>query len=154
MQFKDQSFHLHQSLSLWLQIHLKFQVIELLKSTKTLQNVAQTTLVWFQSFAKNTSVFSLYLIIKQWPLGTIYYKGEQMQGTEKKRPYFYVRQFRRSQHCNFYGSVSNHYCKALFAYERSRLKEGSLLYVRIHSQVISMNISNVIIIALVVKFSR
>ena len=40
-----------QLLSLWLQIHLKFQVIELLKSTKTLQNVAQTTLVWFQSFA-------------------------------------------------------------------------------------------------------
>ena len=25
----------------------------------------------------------------------IYYKGEQMQGTEKKRPYFYVRQIRR-----------------------------------------------------------
>ena len=139
--------------SLWLQIHLKFQVIELLKSTKTLQNVAQTTLVWFQSFAKNTSVFSLYLIIKQWRLGTIYYKGEQMQGTEKKRPYFYVRQIRRSQHCNFYGTVSNH-CKALFAYERSRLKEGSLLYVRIHSQVISMNISFVIIIALVIWFRR
>ena len=148
MQFKDQSFHLH--------------TVTLLVVTNSFKIPSHRAPQIHENTSKccpNNSCLVSIICIKHFCIfivsdhktmavgDNILQRGNRCRGQRKSVRIFTFDKFDASQHCNSYGSVSNH-CKALFAYERSRLKEGSLPYVRIHSQVISMNISSVIIILL------
>ena len=139
MQFKDQSFHFHPVPLLVVTNSFK------IPSHRAPQIHENTSNCCPNHFCLVSIIcikhFCIFIVSdhKTMAVGDNILQRGTNAGQRKSVRIFTFDKFDASQHCNFHGTVSNH-CKALFAYERSRLKEGSLLYVRIHSQVISMNI--------------